>query len=219
MGVVGRRQLILGASLLALAACSGGNGAGGAGNAPSPDDMALGSSNARATLIEYASATCPHCAHFHETVWAQLKANYIDTGKLRFIFRELPTPPQAVALAGFQIARCGGATPEQYFARLGEIFRQHDAMLNQTSTMESIRTKLYEIGASAGLSEQQITQCIADDAGPARIARIGQTADQFNVSGTPTLILNGQKLEDPRALTYEGLSQIIDQALAARPQG
>ena len=218
MGVVGRRQLILGASLLALAACSGGNGSGGANSAASPDDMVLGSPNARVTLIEYASAACPHCAHFHETVFAQLKANYIDTGKVRLIFREFLTNPPAVALAGFQVARCGGATPEQYFARLGEIFRQHDAMF-ATGSMEGIRAKLLEIGASSGLSEQQVMQCIADDAGPERIRRIEDGSRQFNVDATPTLILNGQKLEDPRALTYEGLSQMIDQALGSRPQG
>ena len=214
MSLVGRRQLILGVSLLALAACGGGNGGVAAGSGPGPDDMVLGSPNARATLIEYASATCPHCAHFHETVWDQLKTNYIDTGKVRFIFREFPTPPEAVAVAGFQLARCGGATPEQYFARLGELFRQQQAMF-ASGTMEGVRTKLLEIGASSGLSEQQVTQCISDDAGPERIRRIEDGSRHFNISGTPTLILNGQKLEDPRAVTYEGLSQMIDQALAA----
>jgi protein-disulfide isomerase len=215
MSLVGRRELILaGASLLALAACSGGNGGSAAGTSSSPDDMALGSPNARATLIEYASATCPHCAHFHETVWDQLKTNYIDTGKVRFIFREFPTPPEAVAVAGFQLARCGGATPEQYFARLGELFRQQQAMF-ASGTMEGVRAKLLEIGASSGLSDQQVMQCISDDAGPERIRRIEEGSRQFNVTGTPTLILNGQKLEDPRAVTYEGLSQMIDQALAA----
>ena len=217
MGFIGRRQVILGASLVALTACSGGNDAA-AGGGPGPDDVALGASNARATLIEYASATCPHCAHFHETVWDQLKANYIDTGKLRFIFREFPTPPEAVAVAGFQLSRCGGATPEQYFARLGEIFRQQHEMF-ASGTMEGVRAKLLEIGASSGLSEQQVMQCISDDAGPERIRRIEEGSRQFNVTGTPTLILNGRKLDDPRALTYEGLSQMIDQALASHTQG
>jgi len=214
MSVVGRRQLILGgAGLLALAACSGGNGSAGASNGPGPDDMVLGSPTARVTLIEYASATCPHCAHFHETVWDQLKTNYIDTGKVRFIFREYPTPPEAVAVAGFQLARCGGATPEQYFARLGELFRQQQAMF-ASGTMDGVRAKLLEIGASSGLSQEQVTQCISDDAGPDRIRRIEEGSQQFNVTGTPTLILNGRKLDDPRAVTYEGLSQMIDQALA-----
>ena len=84
-----------------------------------------------------------------------------------------------------------------------------------SGTMEGVRTKLLEIGASSGLSEQQVTQCISDDAGPERIRRIEDGSRHFNISGTPTLILNGQKLEDPRAVTYEGLSQMIDQALAA----
>jgi protein-disulfide isomerase len=212
MGVVGRRQLILGAGVLTLAACGG--GAGASNTAASPDDIVLGSPNARATLIEYASAACPHCAEFHETVWDQLKANYIDTGKVRFIFREFLTPPPAVALAGFQLARCGGATPEQYFARLGEVFRQQRDMF-ASGTMEGVRSKLLEIGASSGLSEDQVMQCIADDSGPARIQRIEEGSQQFNVTGTPTLILNGRKLDDPRAVTYAGLSQMIDQALAA----
>ena len=175
--------------------------------------MVLGSPSARLTLIEYASAACPHCAHFHETVWDQLKANYIDSGKVRFIFREFLTAPPAVALAGFQLARCGGATPEQYFARLGEIFRQHDAMF-ASGTMEGVRSKLLEIGASSGLSEQQVMQCISDDAGPERIRRIEEGSRQFNVEGTPTLILNGRKLDDPSDLTYEGLSHTLDAALA-----
>jgi protein-disulfide isomerase len=178
--------------------------------------MVLGAANAPVTLIEYASATCPHCAHFHETVWDQLKANYIDTGRVRFIFREFPTPPAAVAVAGFQIARCGGATPEQYFARLGEIFREHDDMLGPGATMDSIRGKLLDIGASAGLSQDQVLQCISDEAGAARIRRIEEGSRQFDVTGTPTLILNGQKLEGAEPLTYDGLSHLIDQALAAR---
>ena len=211
MFVLGRRNLLLGAaSVVALAACSGGSNPSG----PSPDDIVLGQANAPATLIEYASATCPHCAHFHETVWDQLKTNYIDTGKVRFIFREFPTAPAAVAVAGFQVARCGGATPEQYFARLGEIFRRHDDILNAEATMESIRAKLIEIGGSAGLSEDQVIQCIGDNAAAARIGRIASGAEQFNITGTPTLILNGQKLEDPSAFTYEGLARLIDQALA-----
>jgi protein-disulfide isomerase len=209
---IGRRKLLLGASALAaLAACNSTPGPA----TISPDDIVLGAPNAPVTLIEYASATCPHCAHFHETVWDQLKANYIDTGRVRFIFREFPTPPEQVAVAGFQIARCGGATPEQYFARLSEIFREHDQMLNETATMDSIRAKLLEIGASAGLTQDQMQQCITDESGPARIRRLQDTAQQFNVTGTPTLILNGQKLEGPDSVTYEGVSHSIDQALAA----
>jgi protein-disulfide isomerase len=215
MFVIGRRTLLLGASALALAAPLGACGnANGGSAAVSGDDMVVGAANAPVTLIEYASSMCPHCAHFHETVWEQLKANYIDTGKVRFIYREYPTAPAPVAVAGFQLARCGGATTEQYFVRLGEIYRQQRAILGG-GTMESVRQKLVEIGAAAGLSEQQVMDCITDEEGAARIRRIQEGSEQFHVEGTPTLILNGQKLEDPSAATYEGLSRFIDAALAA----
>ena len=88
MVVIGRRALLLGAAALG-AGCGGANGKASV----SPDDMAIGSPNAPVTLIEYASSTCPHCAEFHETVWDQLKTNYIDTGRVRFVFREFPTDP------------------------------------------------------------------------------------------------------------------------------
>jgi protein-disulfide isomerase len=207
MFAIGRRGLILSASALALGAslgaCNGGGGAGGV----TADDMVIGSANAPVTLIEYASTTCPHCAEFHETVWDQLKTNYIDTGRVRFIFREFPTAPAAVAVAGFQLARCGGATPEQYFTRIGELFRQQRALF-ASGTMEGVRAKLIEIGGAAGLSEPQVLQCISDEAGAERIRRIMEGAN--NVTGTPTFIINGTKFE--QAPTYENLSRALDAA-------
>lgn len=215
MVAFGRRTLLMGAAAAfalpgALSACTGANGNG----AVSPDDMVLGSADAPVTLIEYASSTCPHCRHFHETVWDQLKSTYIDTGKVRFIFREYPTAPAPVAVAGFQLARCGGATPEQYFVRLGELFRQQQAIFEAGST-EGIRQKFIEIGAAAGLSEQQVMDCINDEAGAERIRRIvDQGNREFNVTGTPTLVLDGRKLDDPSAVTWEGLSRFIEADLA-----
>ena len=212
---IGRRDVLLGASglaLMGLGACNGANGQSGV----SAEDMAIGAENAPATLIEYASTTCSHCAAFHETVWEQLKANYIDTGKVRFVFREFPTPPPAIAVAGFQVARCGGATPEQYLTRVGVLFEQQQAIF-QSGSMEGVRQKLVEIGAGAGLSEQQVMECITDQAGAERIRRTVENAQQeFDITGTPTLILNGEKLTDPSILTYEGLSRAIDAAIAAR---
>ena len=215
MFAIGRRNLLLAAGTLALAgtlaACNGsGNGA-----AVNEDDVALGQANAPVTLIEYASSTCPHCAEFHEHVFEQLKANYIDTGKVRYVFREYPTAPPAVAVAGFQLARCGGASPEQYFTRLGELFRQQRAIF-ASGTMEGVRQKFIEIGAAAGLSQDQVMQCITDESGAERIRRIVEAGERdFHVTGTPTLILNGRKLDDPSAVTYEGLSRLIDAELAS----
>jgi protein-disulfide isomerase len=208
MFAIGRRGLIGGALALVLAACNG----GAAG--PSPDDMALGAENAPVTIIEYASVTCPHCATFHEEVWDRLKETYIDTGRVRFIFREYPTAPAPVAVAGFQLARCGGATPEQYFLRIGELFRQQQAMF-AAGTMDGVRQKLIEIGAAAGLSQDQVLQCVSDEAGAERVRRTVEAGNrQFNITGTPTLIVNGQKADDPSIVTWEGLSRRIEAELA-----
>jgi protein-disulfide isomerase len=213
MFAIGRREVLLGGGALALAgiaACSGANGSAAVG----ADDMVLGATDAPVTLIEYASSTCPHCARFHETVWDQFKENYIDTGKVRFIFREYPTAPAPVAVAGFQLARCGGANNEQYFVRLGELFRQQHAIFATGST-EGVRQKFIEIGAAAGLSQEQVMACINDEAGAQRIRRIVEVGNRdFNITGTPTFVLNGRRVEDPSVVTYEGLSRLVDAALA-----
>jgi protein-disulfide isomerase len=212
MFAIGRR-LILGAAALALVGLAGCNGSG-SGGAVGADDMVLGAENAPVTLIEYASTTCPHCAAFHEEVFEQLKTNYIDTGRVRYVFREYPTAPAPVAVAGFQLARCGGASAEQYFIRLGELFRQQQAIF-ATGTMEGVRGKFVEIGAAAGLSEEQVMQCISDEAGAERIRRIVESGNRdFSITGTPTFVINGRKVEDPSVVTYEGLSRLLDAAAA-----
>lgn len=209
MVAIGRRELIIGAGALALGACGGGGG-----STVGEDDMVIGQANAPVTFIEYASTTCPHCAAFHEENWDRLKEQYIDTGRVRFVFREFPTPPAAVAVAGFQVARCGGATPEQYFARVGELFRQQQAIF-ASGSMEGVRAKLIEIGGAAGLSEQQVLECISNEAGAERVRRIVDSAQrEFNITGTPTFVINGRKVEDPSVVTWEGLSRILDAQLA-----
>lgn len=210
--MIGRRTLLLSASALVLVGC---NGAGGGGAAVGADEMVLGSADAPVTLIEYASVTCSHCATFHNEVFEQIKTNYIDTGRVRFVFREFPTAPAPIAVAGFQLARCGGASSEQYFTRISELFRQQTAIF-ATGTMEGVRGKFVEIGGAAGLSQEQVMQCITDEEGAERIRRVVDDANrQFNITGTPTFIINGEKVEDPSVVTYEGMSRLLDAAGAA----
>ena len=87
---------------------------------PPLGDEALGSATAPVTIVEYASMTCPHCAHFHETTFPELKKKYIDTGKVRFIFREFPL--DALAAAGSMLARCAGK--DKYFPMIETLFSQ-----------------------------------------------------------------------------------------------
>lgn len=207
MIAIRRRELLVGAAALALVGCN----SGGGGTSISADDMAIGPADAQVTVIEYASTTCGHCARFHETEWEQLKTNYIDTGRIRFVFREFPTDPAAVAVAGFQLARCNGASSEQYMTRVGELFRQQQAIF-ATGSMDGIRRKFIEIGGAAGLSEAQVMECINDPSGAERVTRVSQEAARMNVTGTPTFFVNGVKVEE--APTYENLSRLIDAALA-----
>ncbi|HVY83913.1 MAG TPA: thioredoxin domain-containing protein [Caulobacterales bacterium] len=220
MVMVGRRGLLLSASgaLLAasagvgLAACNGSKGNSG----PSPDDMSLGNPNAPAKLIEYASLTCPHCEEFEKEVFDRLKTNYIDTGKVYFTLREFPAPAALapIAVAEFQLARCGGVDANTYFTRVNALFAQREAIL-ATGTMDGVRQKLIEFGASAGLNEQQVMACITDETGAQRVQRIVEAGERdFDITGTPTLILNGQKLTDPSTVTYDGLTHAIDAAIA-----
>jgi len=200
------------AAAAALVACSPG---GGAKTTAAAGDMAIGNAASKVTLIEYASVTCSHCAQFKKDVYPKLKANYIDTKKINFVFREFTTPPNEVSAAGFLIARCGDATPEQYFARIDALFEQQSAVFEALQAGQ-VKTALLNIAKSSGLTEEQFNACVADQAGIARI-KAGEEAGikEFQISGTPTLILNGEKLTEPGDYTYEGLAKRLDAKLAA----
>lgn len=215
MAVFRRRELILGATALGLVGVAGCNKGAAAGQ--TADDMVIGQANAPVSLLEYFSVTCPHCKEFHETVYEQLKHNYIDTGKVKMILREVPAPPQLapVAVAGFQLARCGGANADQYMTRIGVLFAQQDAIF-ASGSMEGVRQKFIEVGAASGLSEQQVMACIEDEEGGRRIQRNIELASRtFGQEwGTPTLVLNGTRLTDTADYTYAGLSHRLDAAIA-----
>jgi len=172
------------------------------------DDIVIGAADAPVTLIEYASSTCPACAAFHAMAWDRLRAHYIGA-RVRFVFREFPTAPAAIAVAGFQIARCRGATAEQYLARVGELFRQQPVIFAET-TMEGVLRKLVEIGEGFGLSAADVNAAIADPEGGRRAQRIVAASRAFNITGTPSFVINGQRYGGD--LSWAGLSGALDAA-------
>src|SRR6202048_4962099 len=121
-------------------------------------DMALGPANASVTITEYASMTCPHCAAFTETVFPKIKSEYIDSGKIRFVFREFPLDIKAAA--GSMLARCiAKDDAPKYFAVIDMLFKQqNDCVLKNTTET------LTRIGKQAGLSQQQVEDCLKDQA-------------------------------------------------------
>ena len=204
-----RRAAMTAAALAAMATLSG---CGGGSSAAVDGDMAMGApEGAKVTVIEYASVTCHVCAAWHKENWAAFKAAYVDTNKVRFVFRELPTGPVNVAVAGFMIARCAG--DDKYFDVV------HNILLSQDEWQAGVnpRDTLFRIGNGAGLNNQQIETCIKDPenikAAEAR-ARASQAAD---VDGTPTFLVNGVKVVSPGSqsgTTMADLSRAIDAELA-----
>jgi protein-disulfide isomerase len=175
--------------------------------APSPlGDMALGSPDATVTIIEYASMTCPHCAHFHDKVYPKLKTEYIDTGKVKFIFREFPLDVKAAA--GSMLARCvAKSDPAKYFAVVDILFRTQETWVPNDTV-----AALQRVGRQAGLSEQTVDTCLKDQKILDAIKKTQEHAyEKLKVNSTPTFFVNGTLLKGGTEI--EEFRKVIDPML------
>ena len=153
-------------------------------------DMALGPANAAVTITEYASMTCPHCAAFNAEVFPKIKSEYIDTGKVRYVFREFPLDIKAAA--GSMLARCiAKDDAPKYFAVTDLLFRsQNDWVVKNTTET------LTRIGKQAGLSAPEVEACLKDQALLDKIAADQKYAtDILKVNSTPTFFVNGDMIK------------------------
>ena len=169
-------------------------------------EMSMGNDKASVTVIEYASMTCPHCAHFQETTFPEFKKRYIDTGKVRYIFREFPL--DTLAAAAFMLARCAGEKDStRYFAMVDTMFRQQ-----RTWAVEKPIPPLMAIAKQAGFTEQAFNACLANQKMLDGIESIRQRAvDKYKVQSTPTFFING--VAYPGALEIDEFSKLIDAQL------
>ncbi len=217
--MINRRELCQGAATVALAAALGTSvlpawADSPEGNVPPVElmkpqalpDMVMGNDKAPVTIVEYASMTCPHCAHFQETTFPELKKRYIDTGKVRYIFREFPL--DTLASAAFMLARCAGEKDQsKYFAMVETLFKQQP----QWVTAKPV-PPLLAIAKQAGFTEQSFDTCLANQTLLDGIQKERQTAiDVFKVQSTPTFFINGDKYAG--ALTIEQMAKLIDPQL------
>ena len=169
---------------------------------PDIGDMAVGSEKAPVTIIEYASATCPHCAEFHEKEWPIIKKEYVDTGKVRFIFREFPL--DQLALAAFMLARC--VPKEKYFALQGLIWK------NQRTWVKNPKAELLKLAKLAGMTEKDFDACLKNQKLANSIVGISKNANRdFQVDSTPTFFINGRRVVGGRPI--EEFRKIIDEEL------
>ena len=166
-------------------------------------DMAIGDAKAPVTIIEYASMTCPHCAHFQETTFPELKKRYIDTGKVRYIFREFPL--DSLAAAVFMLARCNaGDDSNKYFAMIDTYFRQQ-----RTWAVQKPLEPMFNIAKQAGFTKESFDACLSNQKILDGIERLrDRAAKEFKVDSTPTFFVNGTKV--PGAVSIDEMAKIVD---------
>lgn len=165
----------------------------------------MGDENAPVTMIEYASLTCPHCASFHNEVLPEIKEKLIDTGKLKLIYRDYPL--DGVALRAAAIAQCAGE--DRYFGVLGMLFKSQMTWARSQDPVASIK----EVVRFAGMTGDAVDACIADQELIDGIVGSRMTGEQeFNVSSTPSFILDGELIEGSRQaeLFIEKVEDLID---------
>lgn len=216
------RICIAGAAALALAACGQSSSEGGSASAGSADggdvvddtktgalaEMSLGSADAPVTVIEYASVTCPHCATFHETVFPEIKEKYVDTGKVRFVFREFPTAPAELSVVGSMLARCAAdkGGDDAYFLVLGSLFKTQDKWIYGDT-----RDELMKIGAQAGLDSEAFDACVRRQELVDLINEtVSEGRDRYDINSTPSFIVDGTRRTFS---TVDAMSEAIDAAL------
>jgi protein-disulfide isomerase len=175
-------------------------------------EMSLGKEDAKVQIVEYMSMTCPHCAHFHNTTFDEIKKKYVDTGKVRFVIREFPFDPRAAA--AFMLARCNPAkpddlsTPEQYFPMVSMLFKQQQTW----AAAEDGRAALLQMSKLAGFSEDSFTKCLTNQK---LLDEVNATRERgskdFGVNATPTFLINGKRYSGD--MSVDILSALIDSLL------
>ena len=169
-------------------------------------DMALGPADAKVTIVEYASMTCGHCAHFTTDVWPQIKKKYVDSNKVRYIFREFPL--DNLAAAASMLARCTGN--DKAFPLIEVLFeKQKEWAFGEGNPVP----RLFEIAKQAGFTQESFDKCLTDQKLLDEITA-GRTraSDVFGVSATPTFYINGKKLDG--SPTMEKFDELITPLLA-----
>jgi protein-disulfide isomerase len=198
------RRIVLAAAALGLAASPA---LAGVPAEAVNGDMSLGNPKAKVEVVEYASASCPHCARFDTEVFPAFKKKYIDTGRVQFTLKEFLTEPAEVAAAGFLTARCGGRA--KYFTILDQVFRSQAQW--REGDIGQIITK---VGVANGLSVAQVDSCLTDPVALKALNARVEASSKDGVDSTPTLRVNGKTVADP---TLAALDAAIARAAKVAP--
>lgn len=172
-------------------------------------DMTEGNPDAPITVVEYASFTCPHCRSFHENAFGKLKKNYIDTGKIKFVLREVYF--DRFGLWAGMVARCGG--PDKYFGIVDILFTEQQKW-TAGGDPATIADNLRKIGMRAGMKKDQVNACMQDgEKAQAMVAVYQSNAEADGIKGTPTFVIDGEK--NPN-MSYADFSALLDKKLSEK---
>lgn len=172
-------------------------------------EFALGDENAPITVIEYASYTCPHCATFHADVFPELKANFIDTGKVYFIFR--PVYFDGPGLWADMLARCTGDNAK-YFGIAGILF-ERQAEWSRAGSQAGVADGIVSVGRQAGIDEETTLACLQDNENAQTlVAAFQENVTRDNITGTPSFMINGEPASN---MSYPMFAQLLNDKLDA----
>ncbi len=161
-----------------------------------PGDHTLGKADAEDTLIVYASNMCPHCGDWFNNEWPTVKADLVMTGKLRFVFRPMPTPPMQMALTGFVVAEC--APEEDYFTVMEDQFARQRDLLSaaQAQDSASVRAQFDAIAKGAGLADEDaIAACLGNEQNLKPVQTSAERFQTAKMRGVPAFVFNGEVME------------------------
>lgn len=180
-------------------------------------DRIVGATAAPVTMTVYVSTTCGHCANWHNQAWPAFRAKYVETGQVRVVFRDLPTPPEDIAIAGAVMARCAPA--ERFDAALDALYSRQGLLAGSRPEPLTDRVADWLIGAAkaGNLTQEQAMACFEADANWVEIAARADQAVADGVEGTPTFFVNGERvLEDAHSLDVAAFDAVIQPLLAGR---
>lgn len=174
---------------------------------PVVPDMMIGAMDSKVVLTEYASYTCPHCANFHSAVFKDLKRDYIDTGKIKFIYREVYFDREG--LWASMMARCGGDL--RYFGIQDILYSTQSEWLGSRDPAV-VAKNLRQIGKTAGMDDAMLDACMNDGAmAQAMVNKYQEDSKADDINSTPSFVLNGVKHSN---MNYADLKVLLDAELA-----
>lgn len=210
-----RFVLLLAGTALALSACGGKDAptttGGTDGKYTVADDYILGDANAPVTLVEYASVSCGACAYWHQNVYPEVKAQYIDTGKVKYVFRPFPAGEPTMAKTGHRLALCADRT--KFFKNIKLQFDRQSQIMDMGRKPNGLRQAYVSLAKASGLSEDEFIGCMTDEEVGARYdAFIELGADQ-GVTGTPTVFVNGKRTKSDFDSIQADIAQILGEPI------